>query len=57
MLAQYIREKGMQQGRIQKAKEDVIEVIELRFGEIPPEIINKINKIQVKEIDRFGFIC
>ena len=79
MLAQYIREKGMQQGMqqgiqqgiIQKAKEDVIEVIELRFGKISPEIIDKINQtndpaklkelhkkaIQVKEIDHFGFIC
>ena len=75
MLAQYIREKGMQQGMqqgiIQKAKEDVIEVLELRFGKISPEIIDKINQtndpaklkellkkgVQVKEIDHFGFIC
>jgi len=75
MLAQYIRDKGMQQGMqqgiIQKAKEDVIEVLELRFGKISPEIIDKINQtndpaklkellkkcVQVKEIDHFGFIC
>ena len=75
MLAQYIREKGMQQGMqqgiIQKAKEDVIDALELRFGEISPEIIDKINQtndpaklkelhrkaIQIKEIDSFGFIC
>jgi len=75
MLAQYIRDKGMQQGMqqgmIQKAKEDVIEVIELRFGKILPEIIDKINQIndpaklkelhkkaiQIKKIDSFGFIC
>ena len=75
MLAQYIRDKGMQQGMqqgmIQKAKEDVIEVIELRFGKILPEIIDKINQIndpaklkelhkkaiQIKEIDNFGFVC
>ena len=31
----------MQQGIIQKAKEDVIEVIELRFGKISSEIIDK----------------
>ena len=75
MLAQYIRDKGMQQGMqqgiIQKAKEDVIEVLELRFGKVSPEIIDKINQtndpaklkellkkgVQVKEIDHFGFIC
>jgi len=79
ILAQYIRDKGMQQGMhqgmqqgiIQKAKEDVIEVIELRFGKISSEIIDKINQIndpaklkelhkkaiQIKEIDSFGFIC
>ena len=75
MLAQYIRDRGMQQGMqqgiIQKAKEDVIEVLELRFGKISSEIIDKINQtndpaklkellkkgIQIKEIDSFGFIC
>ena len=71
MLAQYIRDRGMQQGIIQKAKEDVIEVLELRFGKISSEIIDKINQIndpaklkellkkgiQIKEIDSFGFIC
>jgi len=62
---------GMQQGIIQKAKEDVIEVLELRFGKVSSEIIDKINQIndpaklkellkkgvQLKEIDHFGFIC
>ena len=52
-------------------KEDVIEVLELRFGKISPEIIDKITQIndpaklkellkkgiQTKEIDSFGFIC
>ena len=56
---------------IQNTKENIIEVLELRFGKISPEIIDKINQIndpaklkellkkgvQVKEIDHFGFIC
>ena len=71
MLAQYIRDKGMQQGIIQNTKENIMEALELRFGKISPEIIDKINKtndpaklkelhkkaIQIKEIDSFGFIC
>jgi len=75
MLAQYIRDKGMQQGMqqeiIQTTKENIIEVLELRFGKISPEIIDKINQIndpaklkelhkkgiQIKEFDSFGFIC
>ena len=75
MLAQYIRDKGMQQGMqqgiIQNTKENIIEALELRFGKISPEIIDKINQtndpaklkelhkkaIQIKEIDSFGFIC
>ena len=71
MLAQYIRDKGMEQGIIQNTKENIIEVLELRFGKISPEIINKINQIndpaklkelfrkgiQIKEIDSFEFIC
>ena len=75
MLAQYIREKGMQQGMqqgiIQNAKENIIEVLELRFEKISPEIIDKINQIndpaklkklhkkavQIKKIDSSGFFC
>jgi hypothetical protein len=75
MLAQYIREKGMQQGMqqgiIQTTKENIIEALELRFGKISLEIIDKINQIndpsklkelhkkaiQIKEIDSFGFFC
>ncbi|MBW2737763.1 MAG: hypothetical protein JRE64_02705 [Deltaproteobacteria bacterium] len=61
----------MQQGIIQNTKENIIEALELRFGKISSEIIDKINRmndpvklkevykkaIQVKEIDSFGFIC
>lgn len=75
MLAQYIREKGMQQGMqqgiIQNTKENIIEALELRFGKISPEIIDKINQIndpaklkelhkkaiQIKKIDSSGFFC
>jgi hypothetical protein len=59
-----VREKGMQQGIIQNTKENIIEALELRFGKISSEIIDKINQtndpaklkelhknaIQVKEI-------
>jgi len=64
-------QQGMQQGIIQTAKENIIEALELRFGKISPEILDKINQIndpaklkefhkkaiQIKEIDSFGFIC
>lgn len=81
MLSQYIKEKGIQQGIQQgikqgiqqgiskKAKEDIIEILELRFGKIPLEIIEKINQtddpamlknflkqgIQVKNLDQLQF--
>ena len=48
MLAQYIRDKGMQQGMqqgiIRTTKENIIEALELRFGKISPTIIDKINQ-------------
>ncbi len=70
MLAQYIKEIGMQQGIIENSKENIIEVLELRFGKISPEIIEKINQIndsaklkellkkaiQIKEMDNAGFL-
>ena len=61
----------MQQGIIHTTKENIIEVFELRFGEILLEIIDKINQInapvklkelhkkaiQIKEFNDFEFIC
>jgi len=81
MLSQYIREKGIQQGMqqgiqqgmqrgiLKKAKEDIIEILELRFGKIPPEIVEKIHQtddpeilknflkqgVQVKTLDQLQF--
>ena len=57
MLAQYIREKGKQeglqqgkkegllQGMLQTSKANIIEVLELRFGKISEEIIHQIQQI------------
>jgi len=61
MLAQYIKDKGiqqgiqqgmqqgiqqgMQQGIIENSKENIIEILELRFGKISPKISDKINQI------------
>ncbi len=63
--------EGMEQGIIQNTKENIIEVLELRFGKISLEIIDKINQIndpvklkelhkkaiQIKEFNDFEFIC
>lgn len=38
MLAQYIREKGKLEGRTEGRQEDIIEILELRLGNIPLEI-------------------
>ena len=38
--------QGIAEGIIQKGREDVIEVLEVRFQEVPTEIIQKINEIQ-----------
>lgn len=73
MLAQYIRdmgiEQGIQKGIIDNSKENIIEALELRFGKVSPEIIEKINNIndvkklkelhrkaiQMTEMDHHGF--
>lgn len=62
-------EKGIGQGMIVTTKENIIEALELRFGSISSELIEKINKINdikelkvlykkailIKEIDPIGF--
>ena len=49
MLAQYIREKGkqegLQQGMLQTSKAYIIEVLELRFGKVSEDIIHQIQQI------------
>ena len=73
MLAQYIRdmgiEQGIQKGIIDNSKENIIEALELRFGKVSPEIIERINNIndvkklkelhrkaiQMTEMDHHGF--
>jgi len=44
----------MQQGIIQNTKENIIEALELRFGKISSEIIDKINRmndpVKLKEL-------
>ena len=57
MLAQYIREKGKQeglqqgkleglkQGILQASKANIIEVLELRFGKVSEEVIHQIQQI------------
>ena len=46
MLAQYIREKGRQEGRQETQKENIVEILQMRFGEIPNEIVDRINSIE-----------
>ena len=39
-------ERGVTEGIIQQRREDVIEVLEVKFGEIPTEVIQKVNQIE-----------
>ncbi len=41
MLAQYIKEKGRQEGQ----KETIVEILRMRFGKIPAEIVERIDRI------------
>jgi flagellar biosynthesis/type III secretory pathway protein FliH len=38
--------QGISQGIIQKGREDVIEVLEVRFQEVPTEVIQRVNEIE-----------
>jgi hypothetical protein len=43
-------ERGVAEGILQKAKEVILEVLEVRFGEVPTEISQKINSIEDPEV-------
>jgi hypothetical protein len=49
-------EQGRQQGTLQTARESVVEVLEIRFEVVPPELIEAINEIDdtsfLKELHR-----
>ncbi|NWH04931.1 Rpn family recombination-promoting nuclease/putative transposase [Desulfobacter latus] len=54
MLSEYIRnkgiEQGIEQGIIQKAKKDIIDILRLRFGKVPHKIVETINRTDDLEI-------
>ncbi len=45
MLAQYIKDKGKQEGKQEGKKETIVEILEMRFGKIPEEIVARIYRI------------
>lgn len=43
-------EQGIQQGTLQKAKEDIIEVLKIRFIEVPDRLLEAINALNDVEV-------
>jgi hypothetical protein len=41
-----VERMGMEKGMIQKARESVIDALEIRFENVPSELVNKISQIQ-----------
>ena len=39
-------ERGVTEGIVQKGREVILEVLEVKFGEIPTEVIQKVNEIE-----------
>ena len=40
------RQEGISEGVIQQRKQDIIEVLEVRFSELPSALVEKINQIE-----------
>ena len=40
------RQEGISEGVIRKGQEDIIEVLEVRFSELPSALVEKINQIE-----------
>ncbi len=40
------REERIIEGLIEKGREDVIDVLQIRFGELPNEFVDKVNQIE-----------
>ena len=49
MLAQYIRDKGMQQGMLLEAQDMLVEVLTERFGSVSGELSRQIKRIDSRE--------
>ncbi len=43
-------EEGLKQGLLEEAREMVLEVLEERFGLLPPSIVSKVKNIQQREV-------
>jgi hypothetical protein len=42
-------QRGIQQGILQTAREDVVKVLQIRFPQVPKQVINQINQVEDQE--------
>ena len=40
------QEKGIERGNLQARREDIVEVLQVRFGEMPPDVVEAVNGIE-----------
>jgi len=45
-IERWARQKGLEQGVLQKSREAILEVLEVRFGSVPEELTESLNQIQ-----------
>ncbi len=45
-MADVLREQGIEEGREEAKQEDIIKLLQIKFGTIPESITKKINSIQ-----------
>ncbi len=43
-------QQGLQQGVLQKGREDILEVLEVRFSSVPETLVELLNQVQEKAI-------
>ncbi|MCT7959725.1 DUF4351 domain-containing protein [Laspinema sp. D1] len=50
LIQEEAREQGRQEGMVQKQRENILKILQIRFGELPPEVLEALNGIEEMDI-------
>ncbi len=50
LIQEEAREQGRQEGRLEGMVQNLLKVLQIRFGELPPEVLEAVNGIEEMDI-------
>jgi hypothetical protein len=45
-MEELIREEAMEQGTLRNQRENILDLLQVRFGEVPPSVVEAVNRLE-----------